>query len=406
MGDRAPKRKTDNPAGRRFRRLTGRAAPRRGAAIGVVWVLCLVLASCGGVGSGGRNVADVVTSQTPLIPTSLPSPSPTFQPTEIPTATEDIPAAFTAEESPLSRAIDKLVKDEQGVYGIVVMRPNGAVEYQRNTDTPFVAASLYKLVLLADVYRRRDDGEIAFDQQLELLPEYFPSPGDLPDGYYDQSAIGGWANIDELVFATGAYSSNVAAKALLSLTDAASLNRMAVDLGLDHTHLLAEPQHLPSWPPSPGPDAPAGDEQEAINFVDDSASDGPISITTPGDMARFFRLLLAGRVVNADVSAGILDILKQQMVDDRFPYLLPKPTDMAHKTGNVDHVVHDVGVIWTPDGPVILAAMIEDPPDDDHATQIIQRLALIAYGTDDVPPFTERAVKEDPTPEDDSAGDG
>jgi hypothetical protein len=44
--------------------------------------------------------------------------------------------------------------------------------------------------------------------------------------------------------------------------------------------------------------------------------------------------------------------------------------------------------------------MIEDPPDDDHATQIIQRLALIAYGTYDVPPFTAHAVEESSPPPD------
>jgi hypothetical protein len=36
---------------------------------------------------------------------------------------------------------------------------------------------------------------------------------------------------------------------------------------------------------------------------------------------------------------------------------------------------------------MILAAMCEDPPNDAHATEVIQRLALIAYGASEIPPF-------------------
>jgi hypothetical protein len=67
---------------------------------------------------------------------------------------------------------------------------------------------------------------------------------------------------------------------------------------------------------------------------------------------------------------------------------------MAHKTGNLDHVVHDVGVIFAPDGPVILAAMIEAPPDDARATELIQRLALIAYEAEVEPEESPEAVDE------------
>jgi beta-lactamase class A len=96
------------------------------------------------------------------------------------------------------------------------------------------------------------------------------------------------------------------------------------------------------------------------------------------------------------VSAAILDILKQQAVDDRFPCLLPFETEMAHKTGNLDHVVHDAGIIWTPDGPVILVAMVENAEDDAIASQVIQQLALIAYHDLDEPALANE-VTPDPT---------
>lgn len=294
-------------------------------------------------------------------------------------------------DAKITRAVEHLVGGQNGVVGIVLTRPDGTIAYQQNADTPFVAASLYKLVLLADIYKKRENGELSFDHVVELLPEYFPEEGDYADSIYDQSTIGSRVPVDDLLFYTGAFSSNVAAKALLSLTTTSSLDETTIELGLVDTYLFIDPETLPAWDATPTTRSVA-DLNEALAFVAHEAESGPLNITTPHDMYRYFQLLLAGEIINPEVSSEILEILKQQMVDDRFPYLLPKPTDMAHKTGNLDHVVHDVGIIWTPDGPVILAAMIEDPPDDDHATQIIQRLALIAYGEVDIPPFAETAI--------------
>lgn len=199
---------------------------------------------------------------------------------------------------------------------------------------------------------------------------------------------------------------------MLSLTDNSSLDRTTIELGLADTYLFIDPNTLPAWSSEPSPIVSAEDK-EALTFVEDEASGGPVNITTPHDMNRYFQLLLDGQVINENVSAEIMDILQQQMVDDRFPYLLPPGTEMAHKTGNLDHVVHDVGIIWTTDGPVILIAMIEDPPNDDIATQIIQRLALIAAGERDIPAFTDQAVetvesteKTTPEPDQESEANG
>jgi len=62
--------------------------------------------------------------------------------------------------------------------------------------------------------------------------------------------------------------------------------------------------------------------------------------------------------------------------------------------------VHDVGIIYGPNGPVILAAMAEGQADDDVAYQAIQRLASIAYGDLDILPLTASPVggMDVPTP--------
>jgi beta-lactamase class A len=102
-------------------------------------------------------------------------------------------------------------------------------------------------------------------------------------------------------------------------------------------------------------------------------------LTTPADIGHFFALLLQGEVVSESASAAIYQILDQQAVSDRIPQLLPFNTKTVHKTGNLDQVVHDAGIIYTPRGPVILAALVQADPDDAQATLVIQQLARMVF---------------------------
>lgn len=285
--------------------------------------------------------------------------------------------------------IDALLAEREGVYGLVVTNVATGERYSRNADVPFLAASLYKLVLLADVFAAIDAGVIAVDTELTLLPEFFPGPDEPADSFFDLASAGSAVPIADALYATGAYSSNVAAYALLALTDDAQLEAMARRLGMNHTHFHVDPVEMDGWPPADLGEADPSALAEAVAFAETQALDGPVMLTTARDIEIFFAALLAGEVINPEVSAQILEILSEQAVDNRFPCLLPAGTAMAHKTGNLDHVVHDAGIIWTLTGPIILVAMIEDSPDDAEATLVIQRLAAIAFGLQRVPTIAD-----------------
>jgi beta-lactamase class A len=267
----------------------------------------------------------------------------------------------------LGRRIDALLDGEPGVYGVVVATAGGEIRYARNADAPFVAASLYKPFVMAAVLEARAAGTLRLDEAILV----------------EQA---GWVTIDDALRAMITRSSNEAAVALYERVGIEAVNRVAADLGLEQTRMARDPTTLPGWPPAADRDDPAGASDRATRFVLDSASAGWVNVTTPREMARFFSLLLEGKVVNRRVSARMLQTLLRQEVDDRFPARLPKRTAIAHKTGNLPGVVHDAGVIYAPDGPVVLVALAEDVPDEARAVEVLQRVAAIvhrAHGGDD-----------------------
>jgi beta-lactamase class A len=300
-------------------------------------------------------------------------------------AVPDVPA------SPLVDSIDTLLAAEQGVYGVVVLNAAGEYQYAKNADVPFVAASLYKLVLLAEIYAMIEDGRIGLSDSLLLKPEFFESEFEEEDGYYVPSDAGAETTVEQALFGAGAYSSNIAAKTLLELTSLENLKARSELLGMHDTFFNVSPADIPGWPDryisSGNPDALLG-----VEFVDTQSEFGLVNVTTPNDIAQFWLKLLNGEVISPEASASILEILRQQAVTDRIPWLLPEGMATANKTGNLYHVVHDTGLIFDPDGTLVLAVLSEGEPDDDHGRQVIQRIALVSTGETAIPPFTETAT--------------
>jgi beta-lactamase class A len=358
------------------------AKSRRVLSILALGIVVLIVAAGCSTGAASR----------PRTPT--PSPLPTTAPTQplSPTETQISGAATSLIDPAIAAAVDELLDGSDGVYGVVLMEPDGSLLYSRNANTPFIAASLYKLVLMADIYEQRERGDLKFSDKVTLEEEYFPLWNEAPDPYFPLTYIGSKVTVEEALFATGAYSSNVSARALLTLSSPEELDRMAKKLGLVDTHMFVDPLELPEWPPMASGDTLPNQTDEALRFIDAAALDGPVNITTPSDMCLFFSMLMKGEIVNPHVSQEIFATLEQQKIGDRFPMLLPEGTRLVHKTGNLESVVHDVGIIYGPDGPVLLAAMAEGQSDDDVAYLIIQRLAAIAYGDLDVLPITASPV--------------
>jgi len=234
-------------------------------------------------------------------------------------------------------------------YGIVVLDADGAPIFEHQPAAQFQAASLYKLGVAAEVYRLRKAGRLSFKDPLIITRESLVD-GDTVFAAVD---IGRRITIGEAVEIMITHSSNVAAILLLRRVQPASVNATFADLGLNETKLLDRP----------------------FRNVHGNAKNQ----TTPRDMGRFFWLLLRGKVVDVESSQAIITLLLRQRVEDRLPVGLPRGVPIAHKTGNLVGVVHDAGIIYTRNGPVIVVALSQDGPTEEEAVSTIAYLGRATY---------------------------
>lgn len=70
--------------------------------------------------------------------------------------------------------------------------------------------------------------------------------------------------------------------------------------------------------------------------------------TSAADVAKLFERLYNGTLISANASERYMALLKDQRVNNRLPKGLPAGTVIAHKTGDLNGVVHDAGIVYGP----------------------------------------------------------
>jgi beta-lactamase class A len=73
-----------------------------------------------------------------------------------------------------------------------------------------------------------------------------------------------------------------------------------------------------------------------------------------GEMGRLMAAMYRGEVISKAASDAMLEILSCQQLNNKIPLLLPLDFQVAHKTGEVDGVSHDVGIVYA-EQPFVVA---------------------------------------------------
>jgi beta-lactamase class A len=110
-----------------------------------------------------------------------------------------------------------------------------------------------------------------------------------------------------------------------------------------------------------------------------------LGVTTPQEMLELMEKIYRREIVDAASCDEMIAIMKQQTDRDQIPRYLFGPAwekvEVANKTGALDRVRNDVGIVFAPGGDCILSLFAQESEDrkwtaDNEATLALARLSL------------------------------
>jgi beta-lactamase class A len=287
----------------------------------------------------------------------------------------------------LEERLKPLIAAHEGQVAVAVKHLATGQAFAHRADDPMPTASLIKFAVMIEAYRQADAGRIDLTRAVLLRDEdKVPGSGILTSHFSAGAAF----SLRDAVRLMIAFSDNTATNLVLDQIGLPATAKYMEELGCPNTKIHAKVF-----------------KRETSVFPERSKQFG-LGSTTAGEMLRLLELLHQRKLVSPEAS----DTMREHLLacDDRkkFPRLLPEGTKVAHKTGSVDGVRTDAGIVETPSGPIALCVLTSENKDtrwaDDNAGDLLcSRIALAVYGHFN-PPAAGGGAEEDEEPADTRPG--
>ena len=93
-----------------------------------------------------------------------------------------------------------------------------------------------------------------------------------------------------------------------------------------------------------------------------------IGVSTPFEMVKLLEMLELGQIISKEASKDMIDTLKRQQYADGIGRNALDTTPVASKSGSLDRLRSDVGIVYTRRGRIALAITVDDMPTVHYST--------------------------------------
>jgi len=268
----------------------------------------------------------------------------TPEPTNSPTAVFDSRAERQLLLDSVAAVIKQARQDFPGQTGIYFIDMESDLKLDYDGERQFESASLMKLVVVAELYRLIQVGQLGLDHPLELKKEHIVGgSGDLKE-----LEPGMTFPIRVLLEKMITQSDNTATQMLTEFLTKDALNKSTKNLGLRGTTINRDIYDFGAI------------ERGQDNYI--TARDAAVL------MEQLAREELPG-------SEEMHLILERQQRNDMIGAGIPEGLKVAHKTGELNNVLHDVGIVYAPKGSYVLAMLSDQVSDKPRAVQVFSKLS-------------------------------
>ncbi len=301
------------------------------ALAGLAWLGCQPSDFTGGKVTSTPVATPIVVTNTPV------ASSPTPRGPDLAEAQERI--------NRVQSLIETARRSYPGRSGVVFVDLASDTRVEFESSARFESASLAKLIILAELYRQFQVGDHQPEEKLTLLESQKRGGS----GSLKSAKEGTQHTLERLADLMITESDNTATQMLTDLLGREPIERAAKGMGLSGTTL----------------------QRDIFDF--EAIDAGRDNYITAKDAANFLQQLASLELPGAEPMA---EILEQQRRNDMIGKGFPPDIRVAHKTGELDGILNDAGIIYAPRGNFILVVLSDQVRDKETAKKIWAQLAL------------------------------
>lgn len=264
----------------------------------------------------------------------------------------------------LDERIKAEIKDFPGKIWIYAKNLDNGQEYGLRENELVRTASTIKLPIMTEVFHQIAQGKVKWTDELIVTKE--AKRNGQGDGALFEFSDDSKIDLKTATTLMIVQSDNVATNLVLDHISSNSVNDFMDSLGLKETKSIRNI---------------GGGGGSRANEVPINKLFG-IGKSTPKEMGRLLEMLENGEVVSRHASAEMIATLKRQQFKDGIGRNVLDTVPVASKSGWLDRLRSDVGIVYTRRGRIVMAITIDDMPVihynlDNAGLEMIWRLSVI-----------------------------
>lgn len=257
-------------------------------------------------------------------------------------------AAVVHDHHDLAVSLRQLVQQDDAQYSVYVDFLDGSrpLLFQNRQVR---SASMIKVFILATAMEEEAAGQLDENHELVLRDDMKVGGAGSLCGWADGSRI----TIKQLLYKMITESDNTATNMLIDYLGMGRINQYIQQHGYTQTKLQRKMM-----------------DTEAVQ-------EGRENLTSARDLGIFFSRLYHKQCVTPALDQKMIDILLDQEDTDVLPAACPG-SRVAHKTGELDHLYHDGGIVYGPSHDRVIVILTENQDDADLTLKLMKEIAAKA----------------------------
>jgi beta-lactamase class A len=260
--------------------------------------------------------------------------------------------------------VAEFAKQPAGTFAVALKDLSTGESFLLNAHQSFHAASTIKTAFLIETFKQAAVHKFSLSDSIFIHNDFksivdgsiyhLDSTDDSEKDLYRR--IGEKETIYNLLYRMITQSSNLSTNLIVDLLGAKNTNQTMRSIGAN--------------------------EIQALRGVEDNKAYelGMNNTVTAYDLMVVFEHLAKGTVVNKQSCDSMIQILLHQKLKEKIPAKLPSNVKVANKTGSIEKISHDSGIVFLPDGrKYVLVLLSKGIEDENSANETLANVSRIIY---------------------------